>query len=82
MKLFGMKTIRILSIAFVITFLSQLSLSAAGLEEVCKKIDQIICEQLPAGTDVAVMVYDLTDDTTYMPIGRISCVVRHRSKRL
>lgn len=59
-----MKTIRILSIAFVITFLSQLSLSAAGLEEVRKKIDQIICEQLPSGTDVAVMVYDLTDDTT------------------
>ena len=36
---------------------------AAKNRAISNKIDSIIINQLPAGTDVAVMVYDLTNDT-------------------
>lgn len=42
------------------------SLPAAGidLDSLTESIDQIIYEELPEGTDIALMVYDLTNDTT------------------
>jgi len=37
---------------------------SSDLESVTESIDQIIYENLPDGTDIALMVYDLTNDTT------------------
>ena len=41
------------------------SLPAAGigLDSLKESIDHIIAEELPEGTDIALMVYDLTNDT-------------------
>ena len=49
-----------------LTLLLAVSLPAVGsnLESVIESIDQIIYEKLPEGTDIALMVYDLTNDTT------------------
>ena len=42
------------------------SFHAAGsdIDSVIESIDQIIYEKMPEGTDIALMVYDLTNDTT------------------
>ena len=37
---------------------------SADMDSVTESIDQIIYEGLPQGTDIALMVYDLTNDTT------------------
>ena len=37
---------------------------SSDLDSVTESIDQIIYEGLPDGTDIALMVYDLTNDTT------------------
>ena len=49
-----------------LTLLLAVSLPAVGSnpESVIESIDQIIYEKLPEGTDIALMVYDLTNDTT------------------
>lgn len=50
----------------ILTILSVVSINAAsiGLDTLTERIDQIIYEELPEGTDIALMVYDLTNDTT------------------
>lgn len=50
----------------ILTLLSVVSINAAsiGLDTLTERIDQIIYEELPEGTDIALMVYDLTNDTT------------------
>ena len=57
-----MKHIRTLFITLLLT----VSLPAASidLDSLTESIDQIIYEELPEGTDIALMVYDLTNDTT------------------
>ena len=49
-----------------LTLLLTVSLPAASLDldSLTESIDQIIYESLPEGTDIALMVYDLTNDTT------------------
>lgn len=49
-----------------LTLLLAVSLPAASLDldSLTESIDQIIYESLPEGTDIALMVYDLTNDTT------------------
>lgn len=37
---------------------------AIDSDAVTEAIDQIIYDELPTGTDIAIMVYDLTSDTT------------------
>lgn len=44
--------------------LMALPASAIDSDEVTEAIDQIIYDDLPTGTDIAIMVYDLTSDTT------------------
>lgn len=41
-----------------------LPLASTDLDSVTESIDRIIYEELPEGTDIALMVYDLTNDTT------------------
>jgi len=55
-----------LSKILCLTFLMTVSLPLAGIDidSVTESIDQIIYEDLPEGTDIAIMVYDLTNDTT------------------
>lgn len=57
-----MKIFRILFIPLLLA----VSFPAAGtdLDSVTESIDRIIYEELPEGTDIALMVYDLTNDTT------------------
>ena len=60
----------------ILTLLLTVSLSAASvdLDSLTERIDQIIYEELPEGTDIALMVYDLTNDTTlYAYRERIMC---------
>ena len=49
-----------------ITLLLTASLNAMSLDldSLTESIDQIIYDELPEGTDIALMVYDLTNDTT------------------
>ncbi len=49
-----------------LTLLLAVSLPATSLDldSLTESIDQIIYESLPEGTDIALMVYDLTNDTT------------------
>ena len=37
---------------------------SSDIDSVTESIDQIIYEELPEGTDIALMIYDLTNDTT------------------
>ena len=55
-----------LSKILCLTFLMTVSLPIAGIDidSVTESIDQIIYEDLPEGTDIAIMVYDLSNDTT------------------
>ena len=39
------------------------SVLATDNVEICDKIDSIVKNQLPEGTDASIMVYDLTNDT-------------------
>jgi len=50
----------------ILTLFIAVSLPAASidLDSLTESIDQIIYEELPEGTDIALMVYDLTNDTT------------------
>ena len=57
-----MKHIRILFVSFALAL--SLPASSIGLDSLKESIDRIISEDLPEGTDVAMMVYDLTNDTT------------------
>ena len=60
----------------MLSLLLAVSLPAAGtdVDSVVESIDQIIYEKLPEGTDIALMVYDLTNDTTlYAYRERIMC---------
>ena len=60
----------------LLSLLLAVSLPAAGtdVDSVVESIDQIIYEKLPEGTDIALMVYDLTNDTTlYAYRERIMC---------
>lgn len=41
-----------------------LPIASTDLDSVTESIDRIIYEELPEGTDIALMVYDLTNDTT------------------
>jgi D-alanyl-D-alanine carboxypeptidase/D-alanyl-D-alanine-endopeptidase (penicillin-binding protein 4) len=49
-----------------LTLLLAVSMPAVGgnMDYVIESIDQIIYEKMPEGTDIALMVYDLTNDTT------------------
>ena len=51
---------------FFLSLLLAVSLPAASidLDSLTESIDQVIYENLPEGTDIALMVYDLTNDTT------------------
>lgn len=51
---------------FCLSLFFTVSLPAVSLDmdSVTESIDQIIYEELPEGTDIALMVYDLTNDTT------------------
>ena len=57
-----MKNIR----TIILSLLLAVSLPAVSidLDSLTERIDQIIYEDMPEGTDVALMVYDLTNDTT------------------
>lgn len=57
-----MKNIR----TIILSLLLSVSLPAVSidLDSLTERIDQIIYEDMPEGTDVALMVYDLTNDTT------------------
>jgi len=50
----------------IFSLLLSVSLPAVSidLDSLTERIDQIIYEDLPDGTDIALMVYDLTNDTT------------------
>ena len=50
----------------ILSLLLTVSLPAFSIDQdsLTERIDQIIYEELPAGTDIALMVYDLTNDTT------------------
>ncbi len=50
----------------ILSLLLTVSLPAVSidLDSLTERIDQIIYEELPEGTDIALMVYDLTNDTT------------------
>ena len=50
---------------WILTLLVAVSLPAAGigLDSLKESIDHIIADELPEGTDIALMVYDLTNDT-------------------
>ena len=57
-----MKKVKILFLSLLFTvYVPAVSMDADSLTEA---IDQIIYEKLPEGTDIALMVYDLTNDTT------------------
>ena len=56
-----MKYIKPLSL--LLFFTVSLPVISSDIESVTESIDQIIYESLPEGTDIALMVYDLTDDT-------------------
>ena len=57
-----MNTIR--RIMAVLVILSGLAVSyAADFQTVTERIDKIIYDELPAGTDIGIMVYDLTTDS-------------------
>lgn len=45
-------------------FAVSLPAASIDLDSLTESIDQIIYEKLPEGTDIALMVYDLTNDTT------------------
>ena len=51
---------------FCLSLLLTVSLPAVSvnIDSVSESIDRIIYESLPEGTDIALMVYDLTNDTT------------------
>lgn len=57
-----MKNIRTVFLSLLLS----VSIPAFGIgqDSLTEAIDQIIYEQLPEGTDIALMVYDLTNDTT------------------
>ena len=50
----------------ILSLLLTVSLPAFSIDQdsLTERIDQIIYDELPAGTDIALMVYDLTNDTT------------------
>ena len=56
-----MKYIRSLCLSLLLTL--SLPVFSSDIETVTESIDQIIYDSLPEGTDIALMVYDLTDDT-------------------
>lgn len=55
---------RLGTILFFILLAVTPSVAGIGLDSLTESIDQIIYEELPEGTDIALMVYDLTNDTT------------------
>ena len=57
-----MKHLRILLASLL--FSVWMPASSIDLDSLTECIDQIIYEDLPEGTDIALMVYDLTNDTT------------------
>ena len=57
-----MKTFRYLLLTILTTFGP--AAYSADMDSLTESIDQIIYEGLPEGTDIALMVYDLTNDTT------------------
>ena len=56
-----MKYIRSLCLSLLLTL--SLPVFSSDIETVTESIDRIIYDSLPEGTDIALMVYDLTDDT-------------------
>jgi D-alanyl-D-alanine carboxypeptidase/D-alanyl-D-alanine-endopeptidase (penicillin-binding protein 4) len=67
-----MKLYRYLLLTIITAFAP--SAYSANMDSVTESIDQIIYEGLPDGTDIALMVYDLTNDTTlYAYRERIMC---------
>ncbi len=57
-----MKLIRTIIVSLLLTV--SLPAVSIDLDSLTERIDQIIYEELPEGTDIALMVYDLTNDTT------------------
>ena len=57
-----MKHIRTIIVSLLLTV--SLPAVSIDLDSLTERIDQIIYEELPEGTDIALMVYDLTNDTT------------------
>ena len=57
-----MKTIRTVFLSLLLSV--SMPVFGIGQDSLTEAIDQIIYEQLPEGTDIALMVYDLTNDTT------------------
>ena len=57
-----MKNLRTLCLSLLLTL--SLPAFSLDLDSLTESIDQIIYESLPEGTDIALMVYDLTNDTT------------------
>ena len=55
-----MKYIRTLCLSLLLTV--SLPVVSADMDSVTEYIDQVIYEDLPEGTDIALMVYDLTND--------------------
>ena len=55
---------RLRTILFSILLAVTPSVAGIGLDSLTESIDQIIYDELPEGTDIALMVYDLTNDTT------------------
>lgn len=67
---------KLLNKLLTLSYLLAISLSAksASMDSLINSIDQIIYEELPQGTDIALMVYDLTNDTTlYAYRERVMC---------
>ena len=57
-----MKNIRTIILTLLLTL--PLPVVSMDLDSLTERIDRIIYEELPEGTDIALMVYDLTNDTT------------------
>lgn len=57
-----MKYFRTLCLSLLLTV--SLPAVSVDMDSITESIDQIIYENLPEGTDIALMVYDLTNDTT------------------
>ncbi|MCQ2067774.1 MAG: D-alanyl-D-alanine carboxypeptidase/D-alanyl-D-alanine-endopeptidase [Bacteroidaceae bacterium] len=55
---------RIRTIILTLFIAASLPAASIDLDSLTESIDQIIYEELPEGTDIALMVYDLTNDTT------------------
>lgn len=57
-----MKNIRTIILTLLLTL--PLTVVSMDLDSLTERIDRIIYEELPEGTDIALMVYDLSNDTT------------------